>query len=54
MSKNMEKLLRLVADYQQFSNMPNAVPALQDELSEDDLYFVAAAQGIPPEKKERS
>lgn len=45
MSRKIEKLLRLTADFQQFTESGHA--AVQDELSEEELFHVAAAQAAP-------
>lgn len=45
---NIEKLLRMVADYHNFCNMDNTATAKTslDELTLEELDFVAAAAGI--------
>lgn len=51
MSVNTERLLRLVADYHSFCSDEDAMGGLrsfqEEELSEDDLELVAAAQADP-------
>ena len=45
---SIEKLLRMVADYHNFCNMDAAESAQtsEDELTLDELDFIAAATGI--------
>ena len=57
MAMNIERLLRMTADYHKFcsDDYANANSTDLDELSLDELDFVAAASGIPmdaPEKED--
>lgn len=49
MASNIERLLKLTADYHKFcsDDFKKANFADPDELNVEDLYFVAAATGIP-------
>lgn len=54
MAVNIERLLRLTADYQAFSGAAQShAEADPDELNEDWLDFVAAASAIPAVKPEK-
>ena len=52
MEINIERLLKLAADYQNFCDeIENAAASdATDELSEEDLYLVAAAAKMPEGK----
>ena len=52
MDINIERLLKLAADYQNFCDEIENVAASDtaDELSEEDLYLVAAAAKMPEGK----
>lgn len=47
MASKLEALLRVMADLQQFSGSKDFTSDTQDELSEEDLDFVAAAARQP-------
>lgn len=52
MARKIEQLLRVMADFQQFTDPEQMQEAFDDELSVTDLDFVAAAAQEPNTEKE--